>query len=356
MFKCFKNKKIIITGHTGFKGSWLLAFLSTLNCKIFGISKDIPTNPSHYKLLNIKKNFKNIKLDVRDKKAIVKAFKQIQPDFVFHLAAQSLVKTSYNFPELTFNTNAIGTLNILEALRNLKKKCTVVLITSDKSYKNIEISRGYKETDIIGGEDPYSSSKGCAELIIRTYVNSFFTKENRVRIAVARAGNVVGGGDWSKDRLIPDCIKSWVKNRTVLIRSPYSTRPWQHVIEIIYGYLVLAKNLNKNQKLHGEIFNLGPAQKANYSVIQVLRYFRQSWEKCKWKIAKHKSLEKESKLLKLNSNKAKKILKWKTNLNLRETLEMTLSWYRSYYINKEDMYKISINQINDYLKNIKKVN
>ena len=141
--------------------------------------------------------------------------------------------------------------------------------------------------------------------------------------SVARAGNVVGGGDWSKDRLIPDCIKSWVKNKTVLIRSPYSTRPWQHVIEIIYGYLILAKNLNKDQKLHGEIFNLGPAQKANYSVLQVLRYFRQSWKKCKWKVVKHKSLQKESKLLKLNSNKAKKILKWKTNLSLRETLEMT---------------------------------
>lgn len=354
MFECFNNKKIIITGHTGFKGSWLLAYLSTFNCQIFGISRDIPTKPSHYNLLNVNKNFKNLKLDVRNKKSIVKVFKHIQPDFVFHLAAQSLVKTSYNLPELTFSTNAIGTLNILEALRNLKKKCSVVLITSDKSYKNLETSRGYKETDIIGGEDPYSSSKGCAELIIRTYINFFFIKTNKVRIAVARAGNVVGGGDWSKDRLIPDCIKSWVRNKTVSIRSPHSTRPWQHVIEIIHGYLVLAKSLNENKKLHGQIFNLGPAQKANYSVIQVLKYFRKSWKKCKWKIVKPKSIHKESKLLKLNSNKANKILKWKTNLNLRETLAMTLDWYKSYYTNNNaDMYKISVQQIRDYQKKIK---
>mgnify|MGYP001258967622 CR=1 FL=1 len=174
MFEIFRNKKIIVTGHTGFKGSWLVAFLSTYNCKIFGISKDIPTNPSHFKLLKLKKNIKNYKADVRDLKLLKKIIYKVQPDFIFHLAAQSLVKTSYQNPNLTFTSNSIGTLNILESLRFLKKKCTVVMITSDKSYKNLEIKRGYKETDLIGGEDPYSSSKACAELIIQSYINSFF--------------------------------------------------------------------------------------------------------------------------------------------------------------------------------------
>ena len=353
MFECFRNKKIIITGHTGFKGSWLLAFLSTLDCKIYGISNKIPTKPSHYKLLKIKKNFKNITLDIRNKKNLKKIFKKIQPDFVFHLAAQSLVKTAYNYPELTFNTNAIGTLNVLEALREVKKKCNAILITSDKSYKNIEISRGYRETDLIGGDDPYSASKGCAELIISSYVKSFFLKKN-INIVIARAGNVLGGGDWSKDRLVPDCIKSWVKNKAVTIRNPNSTRPWQHVIEIIYGYLLLAKNLDQNKNLHGEVFNLGPDQKSNYSVLWVLNYFKNQWEKCKWKIKKIKTKEKESKLLNLNANKAKKILKWETRLSLEETLVMTLDWYKSFYVGrKNNMYEITIEQIKKYKKLIK---
>jgi len=353
MLKIFKNKKIIVTGHTGFKGSWLTAFLSTYNCRIYGISKDIPTNPSHFKLLNIKKNLKNYQVDIGNLKLLKRIINKIQPDFVFHLAAQSLVKTSYMDPNLTFTSNSIGTLNILESLRHLKKKCNVIMVTSDKSYKNLEIKRGYKESDLIGGDDPYSSSKACAELIIQSYVNSFFNKNSNISIAVGRAGNVIGGGDWSKDRLIPDCFKSWSKGKFSIIRNPNSTRPWQHVLEVVYGYLLLAKKLKNNSNLHGQIFNFGPSYKKNYKVVEILRYFKSLWIKCDWKIDKEKTYQKESVLLKLNSNKAHKILKWKTELSFKETLVYTLNWYKSYYLNESKI--ITFEQINSYKKNLKKI-
>ena len=292
MLKIFEKKKIIITGHTGFKGSWLTAFLSTCNCKIYGVSKDIPTNPSHFKLLKLKKNIKNFKVDIRDLTLLKKIFKKVQPDFVFHLAAQALVKNSYQNPLSTFTSNSIGTLNVLESLRVLKKKCTTIIITSDKSYKNLEIKRGYKETDLIGGEDPYSASKACAELIIQSYVNSYFKNNKNILIAVGRAGNVIGGGDWSKDRLIPDCFKSWSKGRSSIIRNPNSTRPWQHVLEVVYGYMLLANKLSKNSKLHGQVFNFGPSYKKNFKVIEILKYFKLFWKKCSWKINKKKRIKK----------------------------------------------------------------
>ena len=346
MFQIFENKKIIITGHTGFKGSWLTAFLSTYNCKIYGVSKDIPTNPSHFKLLKLKKNIKTFKADIRDLTLLRKIFKKVQPDFVFHLAAQALVKNSYQNPHSTFTSNSIGTLNILESLKSLKKKCTTIMITSDKSYKNLEIKRGYRETDLIGGEDPYSASKACAELIIQSYVNSYFKNDKNILIAVGRAGNVIGGGDWSKDRLIPDCFKSWSKGKSSIIRNPNSTRPWQHVLEVVYGYMLLAKKLSKNSKLHGQVFNFGPSYQKNYRVIEILKYFKPLWKKCKWKIITSRTYQKESILLKLNSSKANNILKWKTKLNFKETLIYTLNWYKNYYSNKSKL--ITFEQINKY--------
>ena len=351
MFEIFKNKKIIVTGHTGFKGSWLTAFLSTYKCKIYGLSKDIPTKPSHFKLLNFKNKVVNHKLDITDLKKLKKVFNKIQPDFVFHLAAQSLVKTSYENPETTFKSNCIGTLNILESLRNLKKKCTVVLVTSDKSYKNLEIKRGYKETDQLGGLDPYSASKACAEIIIQSYIQSFH-KTNRIFIAVGRAGNVIGGGDWSKDRLIPDCFKSWSNKKDCIIRNPNSTRPWQHVVEVVYGYMVLAKQLSTNSRLHGEVFNFGPSYSKNYKVKEILSYFKFLWNRCTWKTKKMNTIQKESVLLKLNSTKAKKILKWKTSLSLKETLVLTLDWYKNYYIKKKEI--ITFQQIKQYKNKLNK--
>ena len=227
--KVFKNKKIIITGHTGFKGSWLTLSLKNLGAKILGISSNIPTKPSNFIVSKINRDSNNVKLNIKDGKKINRVIKKYKPDFIFHLAAQSLVSTSYKNPRNTWETNLLGTLNILESVKNLKKKTTVIIITSDKAYKNVEKKSGYKETDILAGVDPYSASKSSAELVIQSYFNSFLLKNNNVDLGIARAGNVIGGGDWSEDRLIPDCVRSWSRKKKVLIRNPKSTRPWQHV-------------------------------------------------------------------------------------------------------------------------------
>jgi len=233
----FKGKKVIITGHTGFKGSWLTIWLLHLGAKIIGISNGIPTKPSNFELNKLKKKINNQNFDIKNKIKLQRLINIHKPDYIFHLAAQSLVKKSYAKPSLTFETNSFGTLTLLDVLKDYKTKkiCSVVIITSDKSYKNLELNRGYKEDDLLGGHDPYSASKACAELIIQSYFNSFLIKNKNLKISVARAGNVIGGGDWSENRLIPDCIKSIKNKKKLLIRFPNSTRPWQHVFKAIYG-------------------------------------------------------------------------------------------------------------------------
>ena len=354
--KTFKNKKIIITGHTGFKGSWLSLWLKILGAKVIGLSINVPSNPSHFQTTQLQNKIVHKKIDIRNLKLLKKIFKKHQPDYVFHLAAQSLVKKSYSNPIYTWQTNTIGTLNVLEALRELKKNCVAILITSDKSYKNLEIKRGYKENDILGGKDPYSGSKAGAELVIQSFISSFFqTDKTKVLIGIARAGNVIGGGDWSKDRLIPDCVKSWSKNKKVLIRSPKSTRPWQHVLEAISGYLFFALNLKKNKKLHGEAFNFGPNNAKNYTVVSVVKLMKKNWEKISWELdKKNKKFFYESSLLKLNCNKAKNKLKWKSILSFAETIGMVSNWYKNYYLNPSAAYKISLSQIQKYEKLLKK--
>ncbi len=353
MKKFFKNKTVIVTGHTGFKGSWLTLILIHLGAKVIGISNNIPTKPSFFQSLKLNKKIKDLRADIRDLTKVKKILKKYQPDYIFHLAAQSLVKRSFREPSNTFTTNIVGTLNILESLRSLKKKCVSVIITSDKSYKNFEIQRGYIEDDILGGEDPYSASKGSAELVIQSYCKSFFNKDKK-RIGVARAGNVIGGGDWSKDRLVPDCVKSWSKNKKAILRNPSSTRPWQHVLEAVFGYLTLSIKLKKNIKLHGEAFNFGPNNKINKNVLELVKEMKKTWNAVSWKIIKAAKDEKESKLLKLNSNKAKEKLKWQTTLNFRETIKMTIDWYKNFYDKKNDNYNFSINQISNYLQFKKK--
>jgi len=349
-FKVFRNKKVIVTGHTGFKGSWLSLWLKILGANVVGVSLKDPSNPSHFKAIKLKNIIKNQRLDIRNLKKLKNIFKKHNPDFVFHLAAQALVKKSYSDPIYTWTTNTIGTINVLESLKNLKKKCVAIIITSDKSYKNLEIKRGYKENDLLGGKDPYSASKASAELAIQSYINSFFPlKKTKVLICIARAGNVIGGGDWSKDRLIPDCIKSWSKNKKVFLRNPNSTRPWQHVLEAVGGYLKLAMMLKKNNKLHGEAFNFGPNNTKNYKVLFVVKLMKKYWKKVSWKIInKRKSNFYESNLLKLNCNKAKIKLKWKSVLTFQENIKMVTEWYKKYYSNSKAMYKTSFNQIKEY--------
>ena len=350
--KIFKNKKVLITGHTGFKGSWLALWMKLLGANVIGVSKDIPTIPSHISSINLSNKIKNIKINLSNLKKIKKIIVGQKPDFIFHLAAQSLVKTSISKPVETWETNLIGTLNLLEALRKLKKKCNVVIITSDKCYKNTEKKTGYLENDPMGGDESYSASKGSAELLINSYIKSYFSsKKNKIFICTARAGNVIGGGDWSKDRLIPDCMKSWSKKKPAIIRSPNSIRPWQHVLDVIFGYIILAKKLNSNPKFHGKNFNFGPRK--NFSeakVIDILKMIKNQWSNIGWKIEKDKKL-KETKILKLVTTKARKELKWKQELSLYQTINLVTSWYKNYFLikkNKKD--QITFDQIRFYKK------
>jgi len=348
--KVFKNSRVIVTGHTGFKGSWLTAWLKQLNANIMGISLDLPTNPSHFKVSNIGKNIKDVRLDIRDKKKLEKKIINFKPKFIFHLAAQSLVPKSYNLPSTTWQTNVIGTLNILEILRKLKNNCNAVIITSDKCYFNKEVHYGYKETDILGGKDPYSASKASAEILIKSYIDSFFRKSNnKIRIATARAGNVIGGGDWANHRIIPDCVRSWSKNKEAELRNPNATRPWQHVLEAVAGYLCLAINLNDNQNIHGESFNFGPDLQKEHSVLELVKEISNHWEDVSWK---KKSLSKnkfyESSLLRLNCNKARKILNWKCILEFEEAIELVANWYQSFYLISENASHVTSNQIQNY--------
>ena len=352
----YKNKKVLVTGHTGFKGSWLTYWLVLLGAKVVGLSINIPSKPSHFKAIKLQNKINHKKMDIRDLKLLKKFFKKYQPDYVFHLAAQAIVKKSYADPIYTWETNTVGTLNILESLRTIRKNCIVVIITSDKSYKNLEIKRGYRENDILGGKDPYSASKASAELAIQSYTSSFFPlKKTKVFIGIARAGNVIGGGDWSENRLIPDCVKSWSENKKALIRNPKSTRPWQHVLEAVSGYLLLGLTLKKNKKLHGEAFNFGPNNNKNYSVILLVKLIKKYWREVSWKLSnKRKKSFYESNLLRLNSNKAKTKLKWKCILSFAETINMVAYWYKNYYSNSKKMYEVSFNQIKKYETLLKK--
>lgn len=346
--KFFKNKKVIVTGHTGFKGSWLALWLYSIGADVLGLSKNIPTNPSHFKTLKLEKKIKSKKINLVNFKKLKKQIDLFKPDYIFHLAAQAIVKKSYFDTKETWESNLTSTINLLETLKKVKKKTIVVIITSDKVYKNIETKKGYKETDKLGGLDPYGASKSATEIAIQSYVSSFFqSKSNFVRICTARAGNVIGGGDWSSDRLIPDCMRSWSKNNTVKIRNPNSTRPWQHVLEVIFGYLILAIKLSSDKKLHGESFNFGPKYH-NYTVREVLNEIKKIWD-IKWHFAK-KVKFKENQLLNLNSKKSQRLLKWKQTLKFKDQIKMLVEWYKLFNNNKNLIYKKSLEQINTYRK------
>jgi len=350
----FENKKVLITGNTGFKGSWLSLWMIRLGAKVYGLSNNIPTNPSNYKSFKLNKYINQTFADIRNKKNLEKKVLEIKPDFIFHLAAQAIVSKSYDDPYYTWETNTFGTINLLESLKKLQKKCIVVLITSDKSYKNLELNRGYHENDLLGGKDPYSASKASADIAIYSYINSFFLDSKHIKIAVARAGNVIGGGDWTKDRLIPDCFKSWSKNKNIYVRNPNSTRPWQHVLEALSGYLFLAYYLNKNKKLNGEVFNFGPNIKSNYSVSKILKLLEINLPNLRWKIKKNKKNLYESKLLKLNCQKASKRLGWKSVLGINDIIAFLCKWYNAYYDKNFDLYNFSLNQIKDFEKILEK--
>jgi CDP-glucose 4,6-dehydratase len=353
MKEIFFNKKILITGHTGFKGSWLSLWLTYLGAKVVGLSNDIVSNESNFEISKISHIVDDFRFDIRDTNAVSSLVKEIQPDFVFHLAAQSLVRPSYDDPIETITTNAIGTANILNALRILDKKVIIILITSDKVYDNVEWVWGYRETDRLGGKDPYSASKGMAELVIHSYFESFFKKVNsNIKVGITRAGNVIGGGDWAIDRIVPDCIRAFACNKPVNIRNPNATRPWQHVLEPLSGYLALASKLEKDDKYNGEAYNFGPMADQNYSVKKLINEMSKHWCQIKLNDVSNKNDKfHEAGLLKLNCDKALLDLGWYSALKFEQTVKMTVIWYKHYYENKsKDMFQFSIKQIEEYIK------
>ena len=347
----YAGKTVLVTGHTGFKGTWLTAWLLKLGAKVVGVSNGIPTNPSMFEVLGLEKRITHHIADVRDLTKLKEIVTREQPDFVIHLAAQAIVSLSYQDPVETVSTNVIGTMNVLEALRGYAKPCSVVMITSDKCYDNVEWEWGYRETDRLGGKDVYSGSKGAAELVIRCYVDSFFRGEDcKVRIGVGRAGNVIGGGDWAKDRIVADCVRAWSKGDAVEIRSPKATRPWQHVLEPLSGYLTLGVAL-AGGGLHGETFNFGPRAEQNHTVLDLLRDIAARWGYADMDKAVRVTADipfHEAGLLKLNCDKALFHLKWEPNLVYRETVDFVSDWYIGYYKNKADMYAVTHDQIAAY--------
>jgi CDP-glucose 4,6-dehydratase len=353
MLSIFKDKVILVTGHTGFKGSWLCTWLTHLGAKVVGVSIDIPSTPSNFSVSFIENIIEDYRIDIRDSSAVKLLVEKVQPDFVFHLAAQALVRPSYENPLETMTTNAIGTANILDALKTLNKKVVAIMITSDKAYDNVEWVWGYRETDSLGGKDPYSASKGMAELAIRSYIESFFSQpESNISVGIARAGNVIGGGDWAKDRIVPDCMSAWSNNKTVDIRSPYATRPWQHVLEPLSGYLCLAENLYLDGQNHGEAYNFGPSTNQNYPVSKLIDEMSKYWNQIKWNdISENEGHVHEAGLLKLNCDKALSDLEWHSALQFEETVKMTVEWYKEYYQNQnQSMYDFTISQIESYTK------
>jgi CDP-glucose 4,6-dehydratase len=349
--KIFNGAKVVVTGHTGFKGSWLSLWLAELGAKVFGISIDLPTIPSHFLAAGLDDRMQDSRLDIRDGRVFSSILEEIQPDFVFHLAAQALVRTSYSNPVATWETNTMGTINVLEALRGLTKSCVAVFVTSDKCYDNVEWVWGYRETDALGGPDPYSASKGAAELAIKSYVRSFFPSDGLIRIGVGRAGNVIGGGDWAEDRIVPDCMRAWSRGETVPLRNPAATRPWQHVLEPLSGYLNLAMSLNESAAQHGQPFNFGPQTQQNYSVGQLVSAMSQHWEKVLWKdTSAQYGGPYESGLLKLNCDKALYHLNWRAVWDLEATVRETALWYRRYYEQPSNsIAEYSIRQIKNYV-------
>lgn len=349
----FNGKKVLVTGNTGFKGSWLTTWLLELGAEVIGISDRIPTQPSMYEELNLKDKILHYYADIRNFDELSKLIENTQPDFLFHLAAQAIVSVSYAAPLDTLSTNVMGTAHVLEAVRHLKKKCIAIIITSDKCYDNLEWVWGYKETDVLGGKDVYSGSKGAAELVFKSYFHSYFIHEkmDNIRIATGRAGNVIGGGDWAKDRIVVDCVRSWSQGNPVKIRSPNATRPWQHVLEPLSGYLALAQALYKNVDLHGESFNFGPRSEQNRTVLDLIGKLSEYWKFGN----PHKSYQvtdnipfHEAGLLKLNCDKALFKLKWMPTLNYPQTIRLVSEWYYDFYQEKKNMYQVTTEQINFY--------
>jgi CDP-glucose 4,6-dehydratase len=343
----WKGKKVFITGHTGFKGAWLSLWLHEMGASVTGYALAPPTNPSLFELLKLKSKIKSVRGDIRDLDLLKKHLKGAE--VVFHLAAQPLVLESYKNPVETYATNVMGTINLLEACREQKTLRAVVNVTTDKCYENRENPAvAYKENEPMGGFDPYSNSKACSELVTDSYRKSFYQSGERIGIATARAGNVIGGGDFAADRLIPDCMRGVMKGEKIIVRNPDSTRPWQHVLEPLAGYLMLAESLSQAPGKFSSGWNFGPKEKDAKSVLQIIEAFCRFWgNDAGYEVKKNPQAPHEAGYLKLDSSKAQKKLLWKPRWSSKTAVEKTVEWYRA-YLEKENVEKISSAQIESY--------
>jgi CDP-glucose 4,6-dehydratase len=346
--KIYSGKRVFVTGHTGFKGTWLIKVLHDFGATLKGYALAPENEINLYSEINGDSLCESVIGDLRDRVALKKAVLDFQPDYVFHLAAQPLVRLSYAIPSETFEVNAIGTANLLDAIRLLENKCNIVLITTDKVYHNNEWEYPYRENDRLGGYDPYSASKACCELVIDSYKNSFFNsakyEQHKKAISIGRAGNVIGGGDWSQDRLIPDIAKALSDNKEIVIRNPKSVRPWQHVIEPIFGYLELGAQLNEDQFKFSSAYNFGPNIADALSVEEMVIKSIKCWGLGSYKAILNSNNPHEAGLLKLDISKALNQLNWKPVFNAQTAIEKTINWYKNYYngINAGELMKSDI--------------
>jgi len=342
----FSGKKVFITGHTGFKGSWLLLWLHLLGAETKGYALAPENNEDFYNLISEKIPHQSVIADIRQRKKLTKEIDSFQPDYIFHLAAQALVRKSYQIPAETFEINVTGTANLLEAMLSLKNKTSAVIVTTDKVYENQESDKAYEEANRLGGYDPYSSSKACAEIVTASFNQSFFQKnDNNKRVATARAGNVIGGGDWNTDRIIPDVVRHLKEDLAVPVRNPFSVRPWQHVLEPLSGYLLLAGSLNSSKEGLSTSYNFGPLENDHLKVKELVELAIERWGKGSWINKSNDNDLHEAGILKLDINRAKKELQWFPKLNSKEAIEFTIDWYKQ---PKEKIFDYSVSQINQY--------
>jgi len=340
----YAGKRILVTGHTGFKGSWLTVWLQLMGAEVYGLSLKADGPQNHWELLNL--DVSHMYADIRDPEAVTGFIEKIQPHFVFHLAAQSLVLDSYADPLKTWSTNVLGTATLLDACRNVEELQGVIVVTTDKCYENKGWVWGYRETDTLGGLDPYSASKACTELVVSSFKQSFFKVKNAPLIATARAGNVIGGGDWSENRLVPDLVRSIEAGIALEIRSPEATRPWQHVLDCLGGYLCLGRHLIQGNKSVAESFNFGPGVESNKSVSTILNLFGRYWPSSSWRTVSNAG-NAEAQILHLDSAKARAKLNWRPVWSLEKSVQETVNWYRSLM---ESECVESRNQIESYMK------
>jgi CDP-glucose 4,6-dehydratase len=347
--KFWKDKKVLVTGHTGFKGSWLSLWLQKLNANVCGFSKSIPTNPSMFEIANVGKDMQSITGDVRDFDNVNSTIEEFQPEIIIHMAAQSIVLKSYDDPLETYTTNVIGTLNLFEAVRRNNKTRVIINVTSDKCYEDSGLGIPFKESDPIGGYDPYSSSKGCSEIMTSSFRNSFFNpqrySEHKVALASTRAGNVIGGGDWAEFRLIPDMIKGIQGGKIVNIRNQNYIRPWQFVLEPLNGYLMLSEKLWKEGPSYSQAWNFGPLQNEKKTVSYLISRFTEEFSELKIKHEENKAHESES--LTLDSTKARDELGWRNKLDLEKTVSCTVEWYKK-FLEGKNMKEFSYQQIENF--------